>query len=287
MTLHGRSATFPSGKGWVDYVGRDLRLPRRQLPPPQTPPPMLASTIVAEWWASDLALNDGDPVSSWTDRIGGVTLTNTLTARPTYRSAHIGGRPAVDFDGSNDVLWVSNQLSNSTLGTVVAIVLVDTTSGSRGVWSSGDEASASRYLLGTSSTSASGGTGRISFEAANGGALSPHLRGNTTTLSTATPYLLEWSSVGASHVLRVNGVEQSLVFLAGTANGRWFGGVTARDSFALGALKFNGTATAYFDGAIAYLAVFNEGTQFANAGLITDDRAAILAWARAHYGIAT
>lgn len=109
---------------------------------PRTPPPV--GSQLAAWWAADLALSDGDPVSSWTDRIGGVSIANTLTARLTYRRSHVGGRPAVDFDGTNDVLFVSNQLSNSAVGTVVAVVLVDTTSGSRGVWSSGDESLASR-----------------------------------------------------------------------------------------------------------------------------------------------
>jgi hypothetical protein len=243
---------------------------------PRTPPAVASTAAV--WWAGDLSLADGDPVSTWTDRIGGVSIANSLTARPTYRSAHIGGRPAVDFDGSNDVLYASNPLSTAASGAVVAVVLVDTTSGSRGVWSSGDEASASYYLLGTSSTSASGGTGRISLEAAQT-SLQPHIRGNTTTLSTATPYLLEWSSSGSAHALKVNGAGESITVLSGTSNGRWFSGVSFRDSFALGALKFNGTATAYLDGAIAFLLV-------TTAPLSSGDRTALHSWVASHYGIA-
>lgn len=58
------------------------------------------------WLKADaLALSDTDPVSTWTDSSGsGNDATGTSTARPLYRTGIIGGKPAVRFDGSNDIL---------------------------------------------------------------------------------------------------------------------------------------------------------------------------------------
>lgn len=54
-------------------------------------------------------LVDGDPVSTWSDASGNShDGTNTLTARPTYKTAIQGGQPVVRFDGSNDYLSVAS-----------------------------------------------------------------------------------------------------------------------------------------------------------------------------------
>lgn len=51
------------------------------------------------------SLADGDPVSTWSSRAPAtIQATQTLTSRPTYRVNSIGGRPALEFDGSNDFL---------------------------------------------------------------------------------------------------------------------------------------------------------------------------------------
>ncbi len=58
--------------------------------------------------ADSLALADGNPVSTWTDSSGnGNDATGSSTARPTYKTAIVGGKPVVRFDGSNDVLATS------------------------------------------------------------------------------------------------------------------------------------------------------------------------------------
>lgn len=60
------------------------------------------------WWvAADriTGLANGDPVSTWADSSGnGKDLTQTLTARPTYRTNVVNGLPTVDFDGVNDCM---------------------------------------------------------------------------------------------------------------------------------------------------------------------------------------
>lgn len=48
-------------------------------------------------------LSDGDPVSTWIDRSGrGNNITQTSTARPTYKIAQQSGQPVIRFDGLDD-----------------------------------------------------------------------------------------------------------------------------------------------------------------------------------------
>lgn len=56
-------------------------------------------------------LNDGDAVSTWNDVSGnGRDASNTLTARPLYKTFIKGGQPVVRFDGSNDTLIFTPEL---------------------------------------------------------------------------------------------------------------------------------------------------------------------------------
>lgn len=240
-------------------------------------PPVLAGQLT-HWWASDLTgFANGDPVGSWADRVAALTLTASGGNRPLYRTAHIGGRPAVDFDGTDDCLAVSNTVTTGTDGCITAVVLLDTATATRSVWSSADNGSTTRYILGAASLSAAGG--RIAIEQASGISLDAQVRGDTT-LSTGTPYLLEWSSDGSAYTFRVNGVVQTLTALVGSNSGRWFDDTPSRDMFALGALRFDAsTITAVLDGAIAHF-------QQLAAPMSLGDRANFHAWVSAYYGIA-
>lgn len=58
--------------------------------------------------ADSLSLNDGDPVSTWTDSSGnGNDGAGSLTARPLYKTGVYNSLPMVRGDGSNDFLTVS------------------------------------------------------------------------------------------------------------------------------------------------------------------------------------
>ena len=243
---------------------------------PKAPPVMTGQ--LTHWWASDLTgFAGGDPVGSWVDRVAGLTLSASGGNRPLYRSSHIGGRPAVDFDGTDDCLVVSNTITTGGEGCITAVVLIDTATGGRGIWSSADNGSTTRYIVGAASLSAAGG--RIAIEQAGGITTDAQVRGDTT-LSTGTPYLLEWSTSGTAYTFRVNGVVQTITVLSGSNNGNWFGDTTGRDVFALGALRFGpSTIAACFDGAIAHF-------QQLSAPMSAGDRANFHAWVRAYYGIA-
>lgn len=49
-------------------------------------------------------LNNGDAVSTWTNRTGSNDFTQTSTARPTFTTTSINGNPAITFDGVNDLM---------------------------------------------------------------------------------------------------------------------------------------------------------------------------------------
>ena len=73
-------------------------------------PGLPSSGLVALWRASDLALSDGDPVSTWAPGSGTPgSLTGSGSARPTYRATGSpSGGPCVEFDGSNDEMSLSS-----------------------------------------------------------------------------------------------------------------------------------------------------------------------------------
>lgn len=254
---------------------RTLTLGDQALVAAKTPPVLTGQ--LTNWWASDLTgFANGDPVGSWTDRVAALTLTAPGGNRPLYRAAHIGGRPAVDFDGADDVLAVSNTITTGTDGCITAVVLLDTATGGRAVWASADLSGTSYYIVGAASLSAAAGKAAIEQASVS---IQAQVRGDTS-LSTATPYLLEWSTSGTAYTFRVNGVTQTLTTLSGSNNGNWFGDTSFRDVFSLGALRFGpSTITAVFDGAIAHF-------QQLNAPMTSGDRANFHAWVRAYYGIA-
>ena len=68
--------------------------------------PLVNDPDLVGWYdASQLVLNDDDPVSSWTDESGaGNHATKTGANRPTYKTGRQGGLPAVNFDGADDFL---------------------------------------------------------------------------------------------------------------------------------------------------------------------------------------
>jgi hypothetical protein len=49
-------------------------------------------------------LNDGDAVSTWSNRTGSSDFTGSGTARPAFTASSFSGRPAITFDGTNDTM---------------------------------------------------------------------------------------------------------------------------------------------------------------------------------------
>ena len=64
------------------------------------------NTLVQDLDAKDLSLSDGDPVALWPDgsAAGQVVDQTNGSQQPVYRSTGLNGRPAVEFDGTDDIL---------------------------------------------------------------------------------------------------------------------------------------------------------------------------------------
>jgi hypothetical protein len=234
------------------------------------PLPAIASQR-AVWVANDLALSDGAAVASWTDRVSGYNPSAAGTLQPLYRTTGINGRPAVDFDGSNDILayTAANGIGGTTLGCAIVVMEMEVASSEYRILSSCDEASTVRYwTCGTV-------TGNQMTTANRNNDTADSLNGND--VMTTGIYCLEWSSSGTTTAMRRNNDPQTVSVTSGANNGDWIGDITARDNFTIGALKRTST-TNFFNGKIALIMV-------ADAELSTDDRTTLYGWISDYYGI--
>lgn len=71
--------------------------------------------------ASQLALSDGDPVSTWPNLAGFADVTAAGAARPTYRTNQLNQMPVVDFDGTDDTMEGANPFIGATEVTIFAV----------------------------------------------------------------------------------------------------------------------------------------------------------------------
>ena len=81
---------------------------------------------LAGWWdASALGLSDGDAVASWSDLSGNsrTLAQGTSGARPAYRATGLNGKPAVDFDGSDDYLEVDSTSALDLTGNFLVLAV--------------------------------------------------------------------------------------------------------------------------------------------------------------------
>jgi hypothetical protein len=105
--------------------------------------------------------SNNDPVAYWKDKVTGVALTQTTDAnRPLWLSSGIGGRPGLDFDGTNDVLSATSGslmglFRNVGAGTIITAHRVKATTNALGFivfTSNGLSSTAGRFGLSRDST---------------------------------------------------------------------------------------------------------------------------------------
>lgn len=77
--------------------------------------PASKSGLVFWFKADSLALNDGDPISTWTDSSGnlGQNATQAGTLRPLYKTNIQNSKPAVRYDGVDDYFTLSSAIPTS------------------------------------------------------------------------------------------------------------------------------------------------------------------------------
>jgi hypothetical protein len=113
--------------GRAESVG-GLVFPVDVTPPPG---PVLPAWITHAWEIESLStLSDGDPVSSWTDGVSSVAMTDggVTTRRPAYIAN--AGDPYLLFDGTSDFLTATT-ISSSQPNTILLLVSDHATSSTR------------------------------------------------------------------------------------------------------------------------------------------------------------
>lgn len=242
--------------------------------------PPIAAGASAIWWATDIGLSNGASVDSWAPRVGSATLSQTSTRRPTFQTSGIGGRPAVQFDGTDDILEATGTapfIMNAGTGTVV-IVGQGSNSGTEGWWWSSARNDAGvtldRYYLG-GPMNAGGGTPYQRMQA-NIGDVSASIAYCTPTTSATT---WEWTVDSGPATWKIYKQNVNQTPLSGTAKTMWFDDVTNRTTFALGGLLYWGNVrVGFLNGKIAFCAVYD-------TPLSGDDRTRLYRWINRYYGL--
>lgn len=81
---------------------------------------VMPDSLVSQYDARELILNDGDTVFTWNDGIGSNNLSNS-NDYPKYSASEINGNPAVEFNGSSEYISGSSR-TISTPFTVIAVL---------------------------------------------------------------------------------------------------------------------------------------------------------------------
>ena len=276
MNVQGESWSWENGVEWTvtlslaPDVASDVALSPPAFGDPE-----------AIWWAGTLErleTDADDDVQQWPSFVGNLDVSQaTFASRPLYRASSIGGRPAVEFDGSDDYLGRSAPFTG-TQGAVVAVIASDAFTPPQvgTVWAGSSSTETTEYLAGFDHNSDGSRAPSINRYASGGG---DEVEGASSSSTSAV--IVEWSSDGDDWTLRTDNALESLTVVDGSNSGDWFGDLTNDDLFTLGATRYENSGAqvaSYLDGRIAFLAVYP-------APLTTTERAELYGWLEAHYGL--
>lgn len=191
----------------------------------------------------------GSKVSAWASKEGaGLAVTqSTDDNRPLFVESAINGKPALDFDGSNDYLLDADGTPlQGTDGDVFAVVKTGAPSGSDAFFSIGNTGSNVEYLW----------AGILSSKfrlLQDSNDTDDSLAGTAATSSNPTIY--RFGSNGESYFAEVNGAADALTAMSGTDSGDWEADISGVNSFAVGC-RDNGSLGFHWHGYIAEIIGF-------------------------------
>lgn len=88
-----------------------------------------SKTLFTDFQATTNPTLDGQNIAYWTDKAGGQdVMQNTLSARPTYKTNILNGKPALYFDGGDDLLSAVNRQTTGPC-TIIVVCRADSHSG--------------------------------------------------------------------------------------------------------------------------------------------------------------
>jgi hypothetical protein len=210
---------------------------------------------LSAWWdatvASSVTLTGGF-VSQWSDLSGGGLHLTQATEASRPGTATIGGKTAIDFDGSNDFLANSGVPTGWTFGTVCLAFSQDTTAASQALASANVPSSNLRMGLLWSNN------GEFRTQSVNAAAATTSVGGGSA--ATNTPRLLAYTFDGQSSAsLRLSGTA-----LAGTTSTT----TSADAGFVVGIRRISGALSLPLDGKIGEVIVYNRVLSAAEIGRV-------------------
>lgn len=146
------------------------------------------------WYDADqiTGLVDGDPVSTWIDLAAARNLTSTLTTRPLYRTSIVNGKPAVQFDGSNDYMEYPG-IALTVQGSGAIFIVMTGLSGSGAAFGTGTPGITQNETIVTT------GTTSVGYTQGGGGG------GGSVAITAAESVIYAVSMDTTSSFVRVNG----------------------------------------------------------------------------------
>ncbi len=226
--------------------------------------PLTAFAWAANYWASDPGWTnpgDGLGVSSWRDSVAAVNALQAVGAnQPLYRASYAGlnGKPAIEFDGTNDYLLSTATLTLAQPFSVVVIGKTDSTVAQSAATAKTGGTLATLFRHSTAATFAANAGTRLDGAA---------------TVTTATFAV----TTGVMFTSVLNNLSSKVIVGAATATGAAGTGAYTANPVLLGASGT--TPTAPLDGAMAFVGFI--------AGDITahGEWANLKAWATSFYGV--
>jgi len=239
--------------------------------------PASVPDLVAWWDFSDIdqlfqdeskstpVASDGDVIGACADKSGqgNDILQATNGNRPLYKTNRHNSLSAALFDDTDDYLDVGNSMTTATSSTVFTVVAVPGSADSCQVGTA-DEGGTSRYL-------------RLNVnQSGNWWYYRQRNAGTTDELrvlhgiggGAGTAFLNTISSDGSTISLRLNGAPKTLAVSSGENGGDWFGDVSNRDNFTVGALLWSGGLNSPYDGDICEILVYDSVPSVTDRGLI-------------------
>lgn len=220
------------------------------------------------WMRADRGVtkDESDVVSAWDSAEGNSYSFAQATAdnRPTWVANAINGRPAIQFDGTDDLLFISQGIMDSSEGLVIVVIkLTDATTLQYFLAQADDTDPSELMAIGKREDSANK-YGIIHRD----GSVTQKVGGGTdaTTNAVAVRYMTE----GTRYAIAIDTVEETIVADAEDDDGDWWteANASTHDFTSIGALKFSAGEFNHMDGQLAEILVYDEEPSAAGIALL-------------------
>jgi len=202
-----------------------------------------------------MTISDSPDIDAIRDKSTSNLLFVQGTASRKPEVSALGVYSAAIFDGVDDFVQVSSQPLTGNIGRAFGVFrfsTLPTTSGN--IVGAGDNDGTTAFDCLRIERVA----GNNYFAVAGGSLLGNRVRGSTV-IAINTTYIVSVESNGSAWTIRVNGVAETLVVVAGSNNGSWYNDFPLMDTITIGWLDIN-TSAVFFKGLIGEILIYDAVT---------------------------